>query len=197
MTPNSTSPRLVEVGRLWLHLYTGAASVDGFARLPEGGPEVGGTMRRDRPVGEGGTERLFEGLDPTRRSTTTGPIYDMRTEPAGFDSHGFDWAGRCTSDVQAEAERRGWRVVTRAEAGQRLLELGYRLRPRHDGDGRRHFHDVLWLDQLDGLTWHVRESVDGFRHTSQRCAFVVREVANQQWGGPAATRNAPRPVLPR
>lgn len=171
-----TTPTLIEIGHMFLHLPTCAAGIHGFVRGEDGGPDVGGTMRRMLPVGEGGTIRLFEGLDPMRHSTTTGPVVDVRHERPGFDRHGFDWAQRSTSDVQAAAQKLGWRPVTRRKTAALLTQIGYQLHPRRDADGRPHFHNVLWTDHIDDLTWHVRESFDGKPFTHTRCTFVVREV---------------------
>lgn len=169
-------PMVIEIGRLWLHLPTGRAGIVGFVRNAHGGPDCGPLMRRDRPVHEGGHQTLFEGLDPVRPGASTGVIVDLRTEPPRFDTHGFNWAGRTTSDAQAAAERLGWQTITRTRAAELLHEAGYTLHERTGPDGTRYFHDELYLDQVDGLTWHVRESIDGTRFVSERCVFVTREI---------------------
>lgn len=158
-----------QIGRLWLHLPSGGAGVSDIV-----GPGGRAGTRPDA-ARVGGAEKLFEGLDPMRNSTTVGPVFDLRYEPPGFDNHGFDWAQRSTSDVQAEAERRGWEVITRRVAAQTLTGLGYLVPPRRDEEGRPHFHVVLWSDQVDELTWHVPEQLEGSRIVYQRCAFVRRK----------------------
>jgi hypothetical protein len=165
----------VEIGKLSLHLPSGACSIWGFVRGEEGNAESGTTLFRERPVALGGAIRLFEGLDPMRHSTNPGPIFDLRVEPPGFDRHGFDWAGRSTSDAQAAAQRHGFTAVTREAAAEVLIALGYQVRPRRDpATGRANFHDALWSEQADGLTWHVRESLEGTRFTYERCVFLTR-----------------------
>ncbi len=175
--PHSGSPAVIEIGRMWLHLPTGRASIAGFVRNDHGGPQVGSTVSRaGLPVHQGGHQDLFEALDPTPIGASTGLVADLRAEPPRFDDHGFNWAHRTTADVQAEAERHGWQIITRAHAAELLSQIGYTLHPRVGEDGTRYFHDELWLDQADGLTWHVRESIDGTRFTFERSTFVMREI---------------------
>jgi len=170
-TPPGTA--WVSVGLLTLHLRTGATTILGFVCGKNGAPEFGSPMFRARPVAEGGRITLHEGLDPMRRSTTTGPVVELRFEPRGFDSHGFDWAGRATSDAQADAAARGWQVITRWQAAQALTTAGYTVPSRFDTTGRPNFHTVLWEDQADNLTWHLQEGQDGRRFDAGRAAFVL------------------------
>jgi hypothetical protein len=170
-----TTEAVPAIGKLSLHLPSGTAFIGGFTLAGDGSPEVGGVLLADAPVEMGGTLRLNKGLDPMRRSTTRGPVVDLRVEPPGFDRHGFDWAGLTTADAATRAADFGWRTVTRREAAKVLIATGYRIPPRRDQDGTPHFHTVLWEDQVDDLTWHVREAFDGTRFTYERCVFVCRD----------------------
>lgn len=161
---------------MFLHLPSGAAGIHGFVKGGGDIPETGGNLRRERSIRDGGSISLFEGLDPMRHSITAGPIFDLRTEPPGFDRYGFDWAQRSTSDVHGAAAQQGWEVISRREAAEILIRSGYVVPPRRETDGTPHFHSVLWLDQVDDLTWYVRESFDGKRFTFERTAFVRREI---------------------
>lgn len=161
---------------MWLHLTSGRAAIHGFVIGTDGSPHCGGPAQRTLPVAMGGTMLLFEGLDPMRNSPNPGPVFDLRHEPPAFDSHGFDWAGRTTTDMYAKAASYGWRMLTRRQAAELLVALGYAIPPRRAPDGAAHFHSVLWDDQIDGLTWHVRESWEGFRFVYGRSVFVYREL---------------------
>ncbi|WP_158892712.1 hypothetical protein [Amycolatopsis anabasis] len=175
MSPTRVPCSGPEIGEMWLHLPSGGAGIHGFVPDSDGGPVTGGVVREHVPVSQGGSIRLFHGLDPHEFDPQPGPIIDLRLSPRRFDRYGFNWAQRATTDVQAEAERRGWRTITRAHAVRVLTELGYHVHPRRDANGRPFFHDVIYRDQADDLTWHVRESLDGTRFTWERCVFVLRD----------------------
>lgn len=162
-----------EIGLMDLHLPTGRARITGMtpgddATTPEAGPKTWEAL----PVAMGGAMVLFEGLDPTRNFTSTGPVVDLRYEVPAFDNYGFNWAGRSTSDVAAKAAEYGWQIITRRDAADLLTARGYVIPPRR-GQHRK-FHSVLWNDQVDDRTWYVPESSDGYRYVYLRSAFVVR-----------------------
>lgn len=166
----------IEMGLLSLHLPSGHCFISGFVQSDAGSAEIGGTMRSHLPIGDGGTLVLNEGLDPMRNSTTTGIVIDLRYEPPGFDNYGFDWAHYTTCDAQADADWHGFATLSRRQAADVLRWLGYRVRPQRDPDtGAAMFHDVLWQDQIDDLTWHVPDNIDGYRYTTVRHVFVLRE----------------------
>lgn len=164
-----------DVGRIQLHLPSGAATIHGFIRGIDATPVPGEKTHSGHPVWMGGSWRLFEGLPPMRRRADVAPVVDLRYGLRGFDHYGFGWAGVTTSDVSAKAERLGWRLITRRQAAALLAELGYHIPPRHSSDGTPYVAAVLWDDQLDDLTWHVSEAVDGFRFTYERSVFVCRD----------------------
>jgi len=155
------APVSIKVGLLSLHLPTGATTISGFVRGDTGAPEFGSPTFRARPVAEGGRITLHEGL------------YPLRFEARGFDSHGFGWAGRAISDAQADAAALGWQVITRWQAAEVLAMAGYTVPARYDATGRPNFHTVLWDDQADNLTWHLREGHDRHRFKVGRVAFVI------------------------
>lgn len=170
---------MTEFGLMYLHLPTGDARIRGIVPGDDAvTPEIGPKMWDALPVALGGGMLLFEGLDPMRNSTTTGPVVDLRHEPPAFDSYGFDWAGRSTSDVAAKAAEYGWRVITRVDAAELLAERGFVVPARygqHAGTQPGWMHSVLWDDQVDDRTWYVPESSTGFRYVHTRSAFVARD----------------------
>lgn len=172
-----------EVGRLRLRLPTGAATIEGFVRGQHGIPVLGPGVSSRRPVWMGGAWTLFRGLPPTRSCFLSGTVVRLASEWRQFDSHGFSWAGVSTSDASAKAERLGWQLLTRCQAAALLTELGYQIPSRHGSHNQRYGESVLWTDQLDNLTWHIPEAVDGHRYVDERDVFV--------------SRDAPQPLIAR
>lgn len=162
----SSDPLLLEVALVWVHLPSGAAAVQGVVRHPDGGPMTGGSAVADRPVGAGGTEVLAQAAPPATEVLSPGaqpPVHLLSSDPAG-------WAVTGPEAAQAEAERRGWRLVSRAEAARVLSVQGYRLR---DSTAPGH---VLHTDQADDLTWHPRQGPGGRRSPFILAAFATRPV---------------------
>lgn len=186
---------MIEIGIASLHLPSGHASITGVTPADDCvTPEIGPKTRSELPVAMGGQQLLFEGLDPDRNHTGTGPVVDLRYEPPAFDRYGFDWAGVCTSDVAAKAALYGWEPVTRSRAAQVLTAFGYMVPPLSDNEKRTRFNSVLWLDHADELIWYVPSSVTGFRYTVMRQAFVVRDTGDD--APPSARAEKAGPAQP-
>lgn len=159
MTPVEIAP--VEIAVAWVHLPSGAAAVQGVVRHPDGGPIVAGSALRSRPVGAGGIDVLYEGVDPT-----------------GGPRHGrapllrSQWALTDTDGVAETLAMRGWRLMSRAEAARMLTEQGYQLR-HSNASGH-----VLHLDLADDTIWHDWVAVSGKPFSYIQVAFVARPLAS-------------------
>lgn len=126
-------PIMTDIALVRVHLPSGAATIQGVVRHPDGGPIIAGSLLRRRPVSTGGSEVLFPATGPMRATETT--------------DHSR-WALTAPSIVEAALRQRGWEIITREEAAALLLAKGYSMRssaqPGH----------VLHTDQADTATWH-------------------------------------------
>jgi hypothetical protein len=146
-------PSRVEIARVWVHLPSGAAAVQGIVRHPDGGPIVAGARFRARPIVEGGTHVLETGAPPNSPDN----IAPLPTT---------QWAMTDPGEIEPMLTNAGWRLITRAEAVKILIAQGYRLR-----DSTQAGH-VAHLDLNDEVVWHANDN--SFAH--MQAAFVIRHV---------------------
>lgn len=151
----SRDPALVELAMVWAHLPSGAAAIQGVVRHLDGGPTLGGSKVRDRPVGAGGIDVLFEGADPA---------------PHQLGPDKSRWAQPDPTYAQIKAEARGWTLLTRADTIVIMISQGYQLR-----DSGQVGH-VLHSDQADELVWHQRQGTGGRPSPFLCAAFAIRTI---------------------
>lgn len=146
----------LEIALAWVHLPSGGAAVQGIVRHPDGGPIVGGSRLRNRPVGAGGTEILLPGADPH-----------------GHASHHLlrpdQWAMATPAMVEPTLTERGWQLTSRTDAIHTLTYQGYQIR-----DSSQPGH-VVHLDQDDDAVWHDW-TVAGKAFPYVQAAFVTRRM---------------------
>jgi hypothetical protein len=161
------NPVMTDIALVQVHLPSGAATIQGIVRNPDGGPIVAGSLLRRRPVVTGGSDVLLPATAPMGTAEKLDPDRWALADPA---------------IVEVELQRRGWEIISRKEAATLLAEQGYLMRsstqPGH----------VLHTDQADAATWHRRGygPDDGLHHGPGapgdgadpylRLAFVVRPV---------------------
>lgn len=147
-------PVMTDIALVQVHLPSGASTIQGIVRHPDGGPIVAGSLLRKRPVATGGSEVVFPPTAPLRDAERCDPSRWTLTE---------------ATDVEAELQARGWAVITRHDALTLLRAQGYRLRsseqPGH----------AIYTDQDDNATWYPGG------HPSEpdpytRLAFAVRAI---------------------
>jgi hypothetical protein len=145
----------LELALVWVHLPSGVAAVQGVVRNPDGGPTTGGSWVRGRPVGAGGIDVLFDGVEP--------PVNRLSPDPSG-------WAYPTPDVAQEAAQSKGWQLLTRADAVKVMIRQGYQL-----GSSSQPGH-LLHADQADTVIWHNRQGVGSRPSPYIQAAFAVRPI---------------------